>query len=759
MHQGATEEADRPLHVVDLSGDVAGGFCARLLLLHGASVRRPSAAGHGAPGQGRLAALRGRYLHEGKEPIGPDGGPHTTVTASAPLQAALGAADVVVGSFEAGRFVAGADPALVRRLAPGAVHVTTSSFGTTGPYRHLRGGSLVDWAAGGYLYLSGDPARAPLPGPEELCAYVAGYTAAIAVYAALVDRARTGVVRHLDISTMESMLSMHQSTFSRLGAGVLRSRTGRYTEVFPLVVLPCLDGHVSIGVVSDDEFGRLCIAMDAPDLAADPRFLNAAARNTHVPALEAILREWLSTRRAKEVVASLRANGLASAEVASTGDLLANDQLAARGFWQEVDVEGSRGVMPGDPVRLESGPRSGAAAGRPASASGSLGLPLGGAAPVVVLDLTAFWAGPSATRNLADFGARVIRIERPGSRIDFRDDSPHGDRIQGYFEKKMSRHKQSVVVDLRREEGRSLLLDLVAHADVLVENYRAGVMVSLGLSDEVLRAHNPGLVSVALSGFGATGPWSTWKSYGPTIEAASSIEGRTRYLGDDEPFRLGHTLPDGVGGLAGTLAVLAGLYRRAVTGQGTYADVSQLEAYCALSGEALLAASLGDDPLDSDGPWRGLYRCAGEDEWIAIEATSPEEVAAVAAVLGPTEPGDEPSAAWEKAVLATALQGRGVPAFPVLTPRDLVADAHLAERGYFVSVPGGTGPVTLPGSPFHAVPAMVATAGEAPRFGEHTAAVLGELLGLESDAVEHLEQLGVLTCAPEPVAVPGGGRP
>jgi crotonobetainyl-CoA:carnitine CoA-transferase CaiB-like acyl-CoA transferase len=153
-----------------------------------------------------------------------------------------------------------------------------------------------------------------------------------------------------------------------------------------------------------------------------------------------------------------------------------------------------------------------------------------------------------------------------------------------------------------------------------------------------------------------------------------------------------------------------------------------------------------------------VYRCRGEDEWIAIDATSPEEVAAVASVLGPTEQGDEASAAWEKAALATALQGRGVPAFPVLTPRDLVADAHLAERGYFVRVPGGTGPVTLPGSPFHAVPAMVATDGEAPRFGEHTVAVLGELLGLESDAVEHLEQLGVLTCAPEPVAVPGGAR-
>jgi crotonobetainyl-CoA:carnitine CoA-transferase CaiB-like acyl-CoA transferase len=749
------------LDVVDLSVDVAGGFCARLLLLNGARVRRPTGLGPEPPPwgtEGDLFAWRTRYLHEGKEPLVGTGEKSELLAGRPELAGALQTADVVIGSFDAGRFSDGADPAAVRALNPGVVHVTTSSFGTTGPYRHLRGSSLVDWAAGGYLYLTGDPAREPLAGPPALCAYVGGYTAAIAVYAALIDRARSGVGRLLDISTMEAMLSMHQSTFSRLGAGVLRTRTGRYTEVFPLVVLPCRDGHVSLGVVSDDEFGRLAVAMGCPELAADGRFVDAAARNLHTDELEAVLRSWLAAHGSEDVVARLRANGLASAKVASTAELLANEQLGARGFWQHLSVEGSTAAMPGNPV-------VGGAAGPPDPAPGSGralagaldgamdrsgpgGLPLGGEPPVIVLDLTAFWAGPSATRNLADFGARVIRVERPGSRIDFSDASPAGERIQANFEHKMSRHKQSVVIDLRTEAGRSLLLDLVERADVLVENYRAGVMDSLDLGDAALRARNPRLVSVALSGFGAAGPWSSWKSYGPTIEAASSIEWRTRYRGGDEPFRLGHTLPDGVGGLAGTLAVLVGLFRRAADGQGSRFDVSQLEAYAALSGEAVLASSLGRGEGTGHARSSGVHPCRGEDQWIVAEPRTTEEAAALTALLGADGPLGQPTAERDKGELATELQARGVAAFPVLTPRDLVADAHLAERGYFERVAVGTATVTLPGSPFHAVPSMVTTAGRPPRFGEHTASVLSELLGLDHTEVARLADEGVVTCAP-----------
>jgi len=389
----------------------------------------------------------------------------------------------------------------------------------------------------------------------------------------------------------------------------------------------------------------------------------------------------------------------------------------------------------------------------------------------LVLDLTAFWAGPSATRNLADFGARVIRVERPRSRVDFADSSDQGALVGHLFECKMNRGKESVVLDLGTEAGKEAFRALAARADVVLENYRAGVMERLGLGYESLAAGHPELVYVALSGFGGTGPWSPWRSYGPTIEAASSIEARTGY-GGGPPLRLGHTLPDGVGGLAGTLAALDGLRRRGLTGQGGHYDLSQLEAYCALSGEDLLQSSVLHQDLPRRGNHgthaapHGAYPCRGDDQWVALAVSSDEEwqrllsVASARAVpaaahalsderyrLAPgrrshREELDRALADWtgaeDKMDVAVTMQALGIEAFPVATAADLVVDPQLAHRGYFVEVPLGGEMVRLPGSPFSSSPPITRTDGRPPAFGEHTASILHELGGYARDDVARL---------------------
>ncbi len=709
------------MKVVDLSTDVAGGFGSKLLARAGLEVVRPA---------GPDGSDLGRYLHGHKRRV-------------ADARAALAGADVVFTTFDRG-----ADGGAAWRPFPGlCVEVTTSSFGTTGPYSTWRGGPLVDWAAGGYLALTGWPDREPLIGPEHLCGYVGGYTAAIAAEAALRERGRTGRGRRVDLSTMESMLNVHQSTFSRLAAGIVRTRTGRYTEVYPLVVRPCRDGYVSLGVVTDVEFDRLVIAIDRDDLVTDDRFADAALRWEHRDALDAELDGYLGRRSADEVVAQLLDHGVAVAKVADGADVLANPQLAYRGFWDPLDEEGAGRPVPGNPVSdatvFATAPAEpGAARASRLAAARAPALPLAG---MVVVDFTAFWAGPSATRMLADLGARVIWIERPHSRREPDASADATEVVMHHFHLKMNRNKESVVLDLRTTEDRDLARRLVAEADVLVENFRPGVMDGFGLGPAALCAAHPALVYVSLSGFGSTGPWSDRRSYGPTIEAASSIEGRTGYAGG-EPLRLGHTLPDGVGGLAGALAALRGLRERDERGVGGWFDVSQLEAYVALSGEELLRAS---DRGASDrrgnrargGALQGVFPGAGDDAWVALrlaDRSDVERLAALADLPGlvgaaTADPRDDDavealiagfSVQHDTHELAARLQAAGLEAFPALTPPELVVDAQLTARGFFLDVPFGGRTLRLPGSP---LAGLVDPVGPAPRFGEHTDPVLARV--------------------------------
>lgn len=702
------------MRVLDLSCDVAGRFGTRLLAESGVEVIRCGP-------DDRINDTLSRYLDRNKQRVTVDR-----------LSEVIDGCDLVWTSFDAGRLLGHGS----RIEAPDScVHVTTSSYGLTGPYAGWRGGSMADWAAGGYLYITGDPDREPLSGPENMCGYAAGYTAAVGALAALIDRRRTGRGRRLDVSTMEAMLLLHQSTFSRTAAGQLRRRTGRYTEVYPLTVLPCRDGYVSIGVVTDTEFDKLSIAVGRPDLPADPRFADRFGRWDNRDALDTELAGYLDRHEANSVVEHFQRCGVACARVTEPLDVVANAQLAYRGFWQDA---GEGAVAPGYPLRSFHAFRGDGR--RPGLATGGE-LPLAG---VRVLDFSIYWAGPSATRLLADMGADVIWVERPGGRLDTdlaRDDAPSAVTLQLHlYDRKMFRGKRSIALDLEDAGDLALVHRLARDAHIVVENFRPGVADKLGIGHEALGRLNPGLTYVSLSGWGADGPWSDWRSYGPSIEAASSIEGRTGYAGG-EPLRLGHTLPDGIGGLAGAFAALAGLGQSLANGRGGWFDVSQFEAYVAMAGEGILEARR--NPLQSErvgnrsrkaGVIQGVFPCLGDDQWIALRLENAVERRALARVADLDESifdtADEAERAiagftrgFEKADLAGRLQRAGLEAFPVLDAMELTADAHLRRRGYFLSIAAGKGVYALPGTPFVATPPMARPSTEAPRPGEDTAAV------------------------------------
>src|SRR5262245_17170925 len=212
-----------------------------------------------------------------------------------------------------------------------------------------------------------------------------------------------------------------------------------------------------------------------------------------------------------------------------------------------------------------------------------------------VLDFTRVLAGPAAALALADLGAEVLKIEPPDAGDETREFPPFREGVSHYF-LSVNRGKKSIVVDLKTTAGVALVRELAAKCDILVENYRPGVMDRFGLGYETLSAINPGLIYCSISGFGMTGPLRDRPSFDIVLQALSgalSVNGEPGV----PPTKLGIPLGDLVGGINGPIAILAALHERGRTGRGRHIDISLLDGMIGLLGYlAQLAFFTGEDP-------------------------------------------------------------------------------------------------------------------------------------------------------------------
>ncbi|MCJ8159923.1 CaiB/BaiF CoA-transferase family protein [Sphingomonas sp. LaA6.9] len=216
-------------------------------------------------------------------------------------------------------------------------------------------------------------------------------------------------------------------------------------------------------------------------------------------------------------------------------------------------------------------------------------------AGIRVLDFTRVLAGPAAALALADLGAEIIKVEPPGTGDETRTFPPMREGESHYF-LSVNRGKKSIVIDLKTDAGVALARDLATKCDILIENYRPGVMDRLGLGYETLSALNPRLIYCAISGFGMTGPLKDRPSFDIVLQAMSgalSVNGEPGAL----PTKLGIPLGDLVGGINGPMGILAALYERSVTGRGRLIDVSLMDGMIGMLGYlAQLAFFTGEDP-------------------------------------------------------------------------------------------------------------------------------------------------------------------
>lgn len=807
----------RGVRVLELSDSIAGAYCTRVLAALGADVvtlepaggsalRRqgpwiPDAAGDPGDARGRSAL----QLHL-------DHGKRSAVAEDAQRDRLFRWADIVVSSCDGEPEKALALHARIAALNPAAVHVVVSGFGLTGPYATWKHSPLVDWASGGFLYLTGEPDREPLNPGSPLASYIAGAAAAIGAQAAFFERTCTGVGQLVDVGAMETGAAAHQwSLVMYTHTGVVKRRYGLLLgEAFhPMSLYRCRDGWVCIGAATAPQWEAFCIALDAPQLIVEERFYAPAERFERAAEIDGAVQPFLDQHDAAEIVELLQAARVPASKLQDYTEALEAEHLKVRGIWADTP-QAPGGKVPRSPFQL-----SGAVVkDRPAPELGEhtaevlaeLDGPSRPDFPRVdlskkrVAEFTIAWAGPLAGRFLADVGLEVIKIEPPLGRglqtgmaappfewgvlpdpLIRAAIYPKADPGERRWNRsgvinKLNRGKRSLCVDAKAAGGGEVIAKLLASADVVLNNFSLPGAASLGVDRASVEARQPKAVTVAMTGFGETGPMKNFGAYGPLLEAFGGLDSAMGYEGEG-PMRIGIAFPDAIAGALGAAATLGAIWQQE-TGDGpVHADVSQLEAMLSFVGEALVAASAtGASPArignrSHDHAPHGVYPCAGDDAWVALAVRNDAEWRALAGLIGGSELSDRADldvgerqaqreaigaaiSAWTAARTApdaaAALQAADVPACPAFTNRDLVENEHLAARKFIVTLDqADAGPQRFPGFPIHFGRKDVTLKGP-PGLGDHNAEVLASL-GYTAAEIATLARDQVIFDVPPPV--------
>jgi CoA:oxalate CoA-transferase len=329
---------------------------------------------------------------------------------------------------------------------------------------------------------------------------------------------------------------------------------------------------------------------------------------------------------------------------------------------------------------------------------------------IVVVDLTRVLAGPYCTMMLADLGARVIKVERPGIGDDARHIGPFVNGVSAYFAS-LNRGKESVTLDLHADDDRTAFDELLSSADVVVENFRGGTFERLGYGWDHLHARYPRLVYAAVSGFGHSGPYATRPAYDMVVQAMGGVMSITGH-DDGDPTRVGTSIGDILGGLFTAVGIVTALYHRALTGETTKVDVSMLDCQVASLENAIaryVATGVAPGPLGAHHPSIapfGAFRTS--DGWLVVAAGNDALFARLCALIDRPLLVDDPRFATNpartdhrlelqaelEAVLTTAttaswlarLEAADIPCGPINDVAAVLADPQVQARNMVVRV-------------------------------------------------------------------------
>lgn len=736
-------------------------------------------------------------------------------------------ADVIVENFRPGvmaRLGLGAEA--LRKENPRLIFCSLSAFGQTGPLRDKIAYDLVIQALTGAMAVTGEadhpPVRMGLPLADE----VSGMFAAISILAALEQRDQRQQGCTLDIGMFDvglSLLSYMANIYFANGSSPARLGSAHPT-IYPYNGFRTRDGYIVAAPFTQAFWRKFAGALGRPDLPDDPRFRSFIDRQKNRPELEAILNPIMAERTSEEWLRRLEAADVPTGPVNSVAAALAMEQTLQRRMIVEIDhVTAGRQRTLGTPFnfrfedgghflpsfrappllgqdsaeileqrldyssesvadlikrgivrqpQLERTPQPWARrAAQPARGEGDVALaaarseadlPLAG---VRVLDLTRMLAGPMGCLIFADLGAEVIKVEEPRIGDPTRRNLPFVGEESAYY-MAVNRGKKGITLDLKCEEGRKVFLDLVAKADIVIENYRAGVMDRLGLGYDDLRQVKPDIILCSISGFGQTGPLREKISFDLVNQAIAGTMSVTGEAGRP-PVRIGVPAGDLCGGIFGALASLAALRARRATGLGAHIDLSLHDSLVALLGYLAQSCLLtGESPTPVGSGHHNIvpYRAyQANDGYFVLAAFSQEFWHKFVKAIGRPKLAQDPrfvtlsdrkqnraalEAIIEPIIRQNSLQHwievlerHDVPCAPIWSIGEALESAQSMAREMVFEVRHSTlGPQRALGLPFRADGRPWRSAEPPPTLGQHCNDVLGGLLGYSSAKIDDLRK-------------------
>lgn len=746
-----TTQALSGIRVLEIAGGIAGAYAAKLFADMGADVTRLEPA-HGDPLAARrldadepaTEGLYWHYLNAGKA-IGQPSGIYDLL-------------------------VIGEDSHAPENIpAPRIATLAISWFGSHGPYAKWKGSDLVCQAIGGMTHPCGPAEGPPYFQGEHQATQIGGLAAYTAGVAALIGGAPPEP-QSFDISILESIIVMSEYQMSNKfaeGFELPRVAINRYIPTCPLSIHRCKEGWIGITPLTPAQWQAFCDMLDLPELRDDPDLVPSRTRYPFADRIEQAVDTRFPGKTALEWAALAREAKVPMVWVPDALGIIEHPIFNARQSLASFEAEGKTYRVPRTPFRLEETPPrlNLSEAARQAPQPDPLPAAVDPTAPLAgirVADFSMGWAGPLATRILADLGAEVIKIEAGRYPDWWRsvDWSPEAIARGQYEESRhfnfVARAKKSVSLDLTMAEGLALAKDLTRHCDIVVENQAAGVMPRLGLGWEQLSEGRSDLIYLSMSAFGTGNAWSDTRAYGSVLEQGSGLPSFCGREGD--PPVMGHiAYGDPIGGVYGAASLLTALYHRARTGRGQWINNTQIEAMLPFTAHSVLIrqatgrepkrlgnrhshmaphgvfATMGEDrwvalSVPNDAAWAGLCKLMGRRDWLADETLATAE--------GRRARQDELEAgiaAWAihqpRDMIAAALQEAGVAAGPVLHLDEVDTNFHFQARGFFYDTARQhVGPHYQASLPFKRNGQRYPLRGLAPFLGGDSEQVLTEIL-------------------------------